>query len=154
MTNLKNKTVCFCDHGLFVSFARKLAPAFGKAYYYKPSGSAFRKSTDEKIGTGFPELERIDTPLLKADQIDLWVFLDLHMADLQCFLSDHGARVFGGRMGEEMETDRVEFKKYLKKLDLPVGPYEVVIGTEALKRYLQSHSDVYVKNFGLTRGVF
>src|SRR5689334_15330386 len=114
MMNLKNKTVCFVDNGLFVSFARHVAKEFGKAFYYVPYAGAFVQSRSLVVGDGFDEIERILNPLERIDEIDLWVFLDLYHSDLQMFLDSHGARVFGARKGEEMELRRWEFKKYLK----------------------------------------
>lgn len=146
MDNLKNKTVMFVDNGLFPEFARVIAKDFGKAYYTSPWQSSFPTSRELRVAEGYPELERTNRPLSLADKVDLWVFLDLYHADLQAFLEKHGARVFGARWGEEMELQRIDFKEYLQKIGLPVGPYAIVNGAEELEKYLADKKNKYIKN--------
>lgn len=144
--NLKSKTICVVDNGLFVSFARMLSKGFKKTYYYCPIWkSKSPRSQDLAPGCGFNDIEYIKYPLLKADEIDLWVFLDLFHSDLQCYLEDHGARVWGARRGEELELHRWEFKQYLKKIGLPVQPMEHIFGTNKLREYLKTVKNCYVK---------
>ena len=152
--NLKNKTVCIVDNGLFVSFARKIAPAFGRALYHKPFQNAFPTTNDLAPGRGFDELEWCEQPLLIADDIDLWVFLDLFQSGLQVFLREHGARVWGAGIGEDMELHRWEFKEHLKSLGLPVQHCEHVFGMDELRKCLKAvKKDVYVKT-SYVRGDF
>ena len=99
--NLKEKTICIVDNGLFVSFARTLAKGFGRTLYHKPFQSAFVRTNDLAPGRGFPELEWCEQPLAllgttpDEDEIDLWVFLDLYQGGLQEFLRSSGRRVWG-----------------------------------------------------------
>jgi hypothetical protein len=152
--DLKNKTVCVVDNGLFVSFARTLAKDFGRCLYYKPFASAFPKSNDLAPGRGFDELEWCEQPLLLADEIDLWVFLDLYQSGLQVFLRRQGARVWGAGEGEDRELHRWEFKEELKRLGLPVQHCEHVQGLEALRKCLKAtKKTVYVKT-SYVRGDF
>ena len=154
MTDLSKKTVCFIDSGgLFVSFARKVAKEFRKAYYYSPWASSFVRSHTLAPGVGFPEIERIKYLFDYADDIDLFVFLDIYQSDTQLFLEKHGARVWGARKGEEMELHRWEFKQYLKKIGLPVQPCEHIIGFKALREYLKKNSNKFVKT-SFVRGDF
>jgi hypothetical protein len=150
---LKTKTICVMDNGLFVSFARKIAPAFKKCYYYSPWQCAFPQSRAMVVGDGFDEIERIKQPLDKADEIDLWVFLDLYQGDLQTFLESHGARVWGCRHGEEIEMYRWEFHNHLKRLGLPTPQVDKIIGMAALREKLQSVKDKYIKT-SIVRGDF
>lgn len=151
MTKLTDKHVRFVDNGVFHAFARKLAPAFGKADYYSPWQSAFTSYRRTRLGEGFPELERVNYPLLDADKVDLWVFLDVFHSDLQIFLADHGARVFGARMGEELELHRWELKQWLKRHNLPVTG-DLIVGTNALEAFLEDKKDVFIKgDDGLAR---
>ena len=136
--NLSTKTVCIVDNGLFVSFARKIAPAFGRCLYHKPFQSAFPRTNDLSPGRGFDELEWCEQPLLIADEIDLWVFLDLYSSGLQVFLRELGARVWGAGRGEDMELHRWEFKEKLKELGLPVQHCEHLQGIDELRKYLKS----------------
>jgi hypothetical protein len=143
--NLKSKTVCWVDNGLFASFARKVAPEFGKVLYYTPWQEPFPKSIRVEVGDGFPEIERIQYPLARADEIDLWIFTDLFQSDLQVYLAGHGARVWGARYGEELELERWQMRQLLTKLGLPVAQGELVQGMPALRKYLASHNNVFVK---------
>lgn len=149
----KSKTVCFVDNGLYVSFARKLAPEFKKAYYYSSWQCAFPTSRQLLVGDGFDEMERVNFPLEIADEVDLWVFLDLYHSDLQLFLERHGARVFGARGGEDIELYRWEFKQHLKRIGLPVVGAEKIIGTAALREHLKKVTNKYVKT-SFVRGDF
>lgn len=152
--NLKNKTVCIVDNGLFVSFARKIAPAFGRCLYHKPFQSAFPRTNDLAPGRGFPELEWCEQPLLEADDIDLWVFLDLYSSGLQEYLRSKGARVWGAGRGEEMELQRWDFKEKLKKLGLPVQHCEHIKGIQNLREYLQSSKGTKYVKTSYVRGDF
>lgn len=158
-TNLKDKTVCVVDNGLFVSFARTLAKGFGRTLYHKPFQSAFVRTNDLAPGRGFEELEWCEQPLAllgatpEEDEIDLWVFLDLYQGGLQEFLRITGRKVWGSGMGEEMELHRWEFKQHLKKLGLPVQPMEHIFGMDALRTYLKKNENKYVKT-SFTRGDF
>lgn len=151
--NLKTKTVMVIDNGLFVSFSRKLASTFKKVYYHTPWQTAFPQSRTLSVGKGFPEIERVEYPLDRADEIDLWIFLDLYQSDLQLYLERHGARVWGCRKGEEMEMFRWEFRGYLKDLGLPVADAERVIGLAALRNYLKKVENKFVKT-SVVRGDF
>ena len=150
---LKSKTVCFMDNGLFVDFARNAAKGFKKAYYSTPFQSAFVRTNDLCVGKGFSEIEHCLQPLERHKEIDLWVFLDLYQSGLQGMLRDMGKRVWGAGDGEEMELNRWDFKKYLKTLGLPVQHVEHVKGFEALRLYLKKAKNVYVKT-SFTRGDF
>ena len=152
--NLKTKTVCIVDNGLFVSFARTIAKGFGRALYHKPFQSAFPRTNDLAPGRGFPELEWCEQPLLEADDIDLWVFLDLYQSGLQTYLREHGARVWGAGVGEDIELHRWEFKEKLKELGLPVQHCEHIRGMDDLRRYLKSHKGVCFVKTSFVRGDF
>lgn len=154
MLDLSKKTVCIVDNGLFISFARKIAPAFGRALYHKPFQSAFPRTNDLAPGRGFEELEWCEQPLLEADNIDLWVFLDLYQSGLQVFLRAHGARVWGAGTGEDMELHRWEFKERLKELGLPVQHCEHLQGMEDLRKYLKSAKGTKFVKTSYVRGDF
>lgn len=153
MVDLSKKHVRIVDNGLYVSFARHIAKSFGKADYYIPWQSYCPRSTDLFAGQGFDELRRVKFVLDDADDVDLWVFLDVYHADLQCYLEDHGARVWGGRRGEEMELYRWEFKKYLRSINLPVQPVEHIVGLDKLREFLRHKKDKFIKT-SFVRGDF
>jgi hypothetical protein len=138
-------TVCVCDCGLFVSIARRLAREFKRVLYFSPWVTAFPTSNSMLIGDGFDDIERINRPWDRIDEVDLWVFPDVYFADWQNMLVRLGKRVWGARNGELLELYRDESKQLLKELGLPVAPYEVIEGMEALRAYLRDHEDVWVK---------
>ncbi len=141
------------DNGLFGGFARGVAPAFGKADYFSSWVSRMPTLKRTKLWEGFPELETVRDPLLDADEIDLWVFLDLFHAPLQQHLVSLGARVWGSRNGDELELDRAGFKGLLNRLGLPVGEWELIKGTTKLRAFLKDKDGWYVKGrWGYERG--
>jgi len=152
--SLKDKTVCFVDNGLFISFCRKVAKDFGRALYHKPFQSAFPRTNDLAPGRGFPELEWCEQPQLIEDEVDLWVFLDLYQSGWQERLRKQGKRVWGAGVGEEMELHRWEFKEYLKKIGLPVQHCEHLKGIEELRKYLQSAKGTKYVKTSYVRGDF
>jgi hypothetical protein len=157
--NLKDKTICVVDNGLFVSFARTLAKEFGRVLYHKPFQSAFVSTNDIAPGQGFEEIEWCKQPLAllgatpEEDEIDLWVFLDLYQGGLQEFLRATGRRVWGSGMGEELELLRWEFKQHLKDLGLPVQKMERIYGMDQLREHLKKVDNKFVKT-SFVRGDF
>lgn len=156
---LKTKTVCIVDNGLFVSFARTLAKGFGRTLYHKPFQSAFVRTNDLVPGRGFAELEWCEQPLAllgatpEEDEIDLWVFLDLYQSGLQEFLRVTGRRVWGAGQGEEQELYRWKYKQHLKKLGLPVQDVARIVGMDSLREFLRKNENKFVKT-SYVRGDF
>ena len=62
--------------------------------------------------------------------------------------------VFGAGVGEKLETDRILFKKMLDSVSLPVIPFEVVKGFDALRKYLKANPKKVVKADAQYRGDF
>ena len=151
--NYKTKSICLIDNGIFCETAVKLSEFFGRVYYYSPWEETFVKSNNMLPGYGIPGVERINEPLKIIDDVDLWVFPDLYHAGLQFHLQELGKRVWGSRDGQELELLRDDSKKYLKKLGLPVGKYEVITGLDKLRAYLKEHDNKFVK-VSVTRGDF
>ena len=147
----KNKSVLVVDNGIFVEIAVALAKSFGKVMYYSPWEEAYVKSNNRLVGAGLPGIERVNDIFGVIDDTDLFVFPDLYHAGLQLHLESLGKRVWGSRMGEEIELERDAAKKYLKKLGLPVGKYRVIKGLDDLRKYLKEHDNVFVK-VSVTRG--
>lgn len=147
------KSVAVVDNGLFSELAIKLSESFGKVFYTSPWVSDLPSSTQTEIGEGFPSFERVKDIWEIIDEVDLFVFTDLHQGPLQEYLEKRGKRVWGSRNGDELETDRVAAKSYFKTLGLPQAPYEVVKGMVALRSYLKGRDGekLWVK-ISLTRG--
>ena len=79
------------------------------------------------------------------DEIDLFVFPDVNFGPLQLHLVSLGKRVWGTRMGEELELDRDASKKHMREIGIDIGPYAVITGMDALRRHLQANENQYVK---------
>lgn len=149
--NLGDKTVAIVDNGLFAELARTLSRSFGRVLYTSPWIADFPSSTKVELGEGFPEYERIRDIWEVIDEVDLFVFPDLHNGPLQEYLADQGKRVWGARMGDELETARVEAKAFFKTLGIPQGKYEVIQGMTALRKHLQGRNDKVWVKISLTR---
>lgn len=151
MEDLKSKTVCCVDNGLFAELARTLSRTFGKVYYTSPWVADFPSSTKVELGEGFPEYERVRDIWEVIDEVDLFVFSDLHQGPLQEYLVSQGKRVFGCRRGDELETARTEAKAYFTELGIPQAKYEVVQGLTALRKFIKGRKDKLWIKISLTR---
>lgn len=151
MRELSSKTVCIADNGLFAELARTLSRSFGRVLYTSPWVADFPSSTKTEIGDGFPEYERIKDIWEVMDEVDLFVFPDLHNGPLQEYLQAQGKRVWGARRGDELETARVEAKAYFETLGIPQGKYEVIQGMTALRKLLKGRKDKVWVKISLTR---
>lgn len=151
MNDYSNKTCCIVDNGLFTSLAITLAGKFGKVLYYQPWEQAFPRSNELLIGEGLPGVTRINSFWPVLADIDLFVFPDIFHGPLQVFLAKQGKRVWGGRLGENLEILRGLSKRWLKDVGLEVGPWRRVRGLDRLRDHLKAHDDQYVK-VSRTRG--
>jgi len=147
----KDKSVCVVDNGLFMDLAADLAKHFGTVYYTSPWVDEFPDSNAMILGKGLPDVNRVDDIWPLIDKVDLWVFPDVYYGRLQLYLEKIGKRVWGARMGEELELVRAASKRHMEKLGIPVGEYVVLRGIDALREHLKSHKDQWVK-ISLTRG--
>lgn len=143
--NLKNKTALVIDNGLFFHLADVLSREFGKVLYWTPWQKAFPKLVDKSLGVGFENVQRVDDRFEHYDDADVLVYPDVGYGPEQVYWRSKGKPVWGAGYGEALELERVLTKKLLAKLELPVGPYSVVVGCDALRTYLQEHKNVWVK---------
>jgi len=154
MTDLSSKTIYIREYGLFSSWAVKLAQYFGRVLYYCPFKSAFPRTTQFVIGTGFPEVERVTNFWDHVKEADVFFFPDVYDGDLQTHLREMGYPVWGAGKGEELELLRWQTKMFLKKdLGLPVQHCERIIGIDDLRDYLKEDENKYVK-ISMLRGDF
>ena len=149
--DLKSKTVLISDNSLFAELARTLSKSFGRVLYTSPWIADFPSSSKTEIGEGFPEYERVKDIWSIIDEVDLFVFPDLHNGPLQEYLVGRGKRVWGARMGDELETARTEAKDYFGTLGIPQAKYEVVQGMTALRKFLKGRKDKVWVKISLTR---
>ena len=152
-TDFSTRSVCVIDNGLFSELANTLSRSFGKVYYTSPWVSDLPSSTETEIGEGSPNFESVKDIWEIIDDVDLFVFTDLHQGPLQTYLVWIGKRVWGSRYGDELETARAEAKKYFDRIGIPQAPYEVIEGMNALREHLKSRDGqkLWVK-ISLTRG--
>ena len=144
--NPAEATALVIDNGLFAELSIRLARDFKKVYYHCPNHSAYPRWNSTLIGTGIPEIEVVTDLWGNAmDEANIVIFPDVGMGALQVHCEEMGKLVWGSRLGEDLELDRVATKDILKVAGLPVGKYEVVHGFAALRAYLKEHKDVYVK---------
>jgi len=145
MTSHRSRTCLVYDHGLFVELAVTLSRDFGRVLYYSPWETCAPKSNSRRIGEGVEGIERVADWASHIDEVDLWVFPDVYEGPLQEYLAKLGKRVWGCRMGEELELDRVAAKEHCRGLGIDIGPYKVLHGIDALRSHLKSRKNVFVK---------
>lgn len=144
---LGDKTVLVIDFGSQTEVAKRLSRDFGKTFYYVPSViNGFEDHKAHDIGRGVEGIERIYNFWDYYEQIDLFVFTDIYMGDLQNFLKRNGKRVFGSGGAGSLETERVQFKKILEEIGLPVNEYDVANGIDELDYKLRDVEDRYIKS--------
>lgn len=151
MTSYRGKTALVYDHGLFVELAVRLSRDFGRVLYYSPWECSAPKSNACCIGSGVEGIERVSSIWPHVDETDLFVFPDLYEGALQEYLVGQGKRVWGSRMGEELELDRAAVKEHCASVGIDVGPYTVVEGIDELRAHLEKHGNQFVK-IAHTRG--
>jgi hypothetical protein len=149
----KRLTVLVYDSGIFVEIARRLAEDFGRVLYFAPWASGYPTSRGLLIGGGDETIERVTDPwpFIENNEIDLYVFPDCYEGDLQSYLASQGKRVWGCRRGAELELDRPKAKEIMAKAGIPIGDYKEIIGLDALRKYLKTHEDHWIK-INSTRG--
>lgn len=147
MKDLKDVVAMVVDAGGFgPSVAERLAKDYKKVYLCIPNYDAWSKRNEREIGKGIENIEVVKTMFgPQLTEIDLCVFPDVGFMEDQEHMIDLGICVWGGRGGERLEQDRPYCKEIMKDIGLPVGPFEIVTGTKALREYIKEHEDVWVK---------
>jgi hypothetical protein len=164
MYNLKEKTALVIDNGMYFETARSLAKSFGKVYYFCEYHSAYPGIDKAAIGNEYRQGHALhsfdDLPVCRItelwdviDSVDIAVFPDVGNGDLAEYLRKQGIPVFGAGCGEVLELGRVKAKAMIAEEGLAVDPYEMVIGTTALREALKEPGSCYIK-ISKYRGVF
>jgi len=144
--DLRSKTVLVCCQPLFVSLAERLARDFGKVYLNVPFAGSFPSMNHGRVGQGLPGVDLVDDVFgPHFDDVELFVFPDLYNAALQIQLEQMGKRVWGSRNAEELEIYRELCKEKMEGMGLPVQPWKIVKGVDALRRHLKANKDQHVK---------
>jgi len=146
MIDLSKKKVLIYGYGLFECFlAMRMARDFKEVMLYTPWKGSYPLPTKNLIGTGLPGVTKVDDFFAEVDGSDLICFFDVGDGDLQQSLRAQGKRVLGAGTADILENDRVGFKKVLESVGLPVGPYQVAKGMDALHAALKAEKDKWVK---------
>lgn len=147
MRDFSSKSVLVIDHGLFFSWAQKLAPAFGEcSYYVSPADDLFPTARKALIGDGFKGIKRVQNLYDAVRRADLIVCPDVFLGDLAEHLrTDMGKRVWGAFKAEELELDRWRAKQVMERAGLPSNPTVKLIGLQALRDHLRTATDKFVK---------
>lgn len=148
---MTNRTVCVVDHGQFVDLAQWLGDHFDRVLYCT-AWQCFMPESN-KCMSGYGLVEVIESIWDHLDEIDLFVFPDIYHGPTQRYLESIGKRVWGSREGENLEIWRTDAKSYMKEQGINIGPYEVVKGTDSLRKALKGTKDKFVK-ISKTRGDF
>lgn len=143
--DFSRKSVCVVCSPLFISFAERLSRDFGRTLLHVPTSGTFVTLDQGMVGSGIPGVEKIDAIWDHIDEVDLWVFPDIGFSSLQIYLERLGKRVWGSRNGEELEQYREVCKEIMEKEGLPVAPWKIVTGMDALRAHLAQHKDQFVK---------
>ena len=162
-SKLSDVVAMVVDNDLFTEIAVTLAPSFKKMYYFNQAAlRAFPRINGAKIGDGMEGIEVVDSLWHDFENVDLYIFPDIHSGPTQDRLLAMGKLVWGCRGAEEIEVNRIATKKLMAKWGLNVGPYEVVMGITALRDRLKQHKVTYyssndvmwIKIDGMHRGHF
>ena len=151
MNDYTSKSVCLIDDGLSSYWPERLAKIFGRVFYCPRWKNAFPSELQKRIGEDLIDVQRVLDPFDVKNDTDLFLFLDVYDAPLQKELKEQGKLVWGSQHGENMELYREEAKTLFKELGLPVGPWEQVIGTQELRKFLKENPEWFVK-LSITRG--
>ncbi len=144
--DFSKQTALVIDQGLYVHVAQRLAQSFGRVLYYCNGWrTAFPVSERFNVGAGLEGIQRVPNAWDHVENADLIVFPDTYFAGEQAFLRRQGKRVWGSGHAEILELYRDELKTVMKSAGLPVAPYRIIVGIDALRDYLRDNPGVYVK---------
>jgi hypothetical protein len=140
------------DHGLFTSFAERLAEDHDVKYFVPFADRSFPKHGPAMLGEGLKNVERVNNWETYIDSVDFVVFPDVGFMFLAEWLRSHGYKVWGAGLGEKLEVQRWRAKETMRELGLPVGKCQLVTGMTALREYIRNNEGTYIKISGF-RGV-
>ena len=151
--SLKNKTCIVYDLGLWTENARRLARDCAKVIYFVPWAEAFSEPFKRVIGEGLEGLTRIDDFWSEVDKADFVFIPDNQCAGITEYLKAHGYPTAGAGNAERIELDRWYGRGIQEKNGLPVQETYRVKGVTALREFVKSHKNMYVKVDNQFRGI-
>lgn len=160
MKPISEVTACVVDLGIFIEVSRVLARTYKKVFYCNPSGvTQFTDPDQSMIGYGFPEIEVVHNVGEAINRgAELLIYLDTsHGQDQVAYAEKCGLHVWGSRLAERFELDRLKCKKKQEDLKLALGPYWVIHGITELRKFMENpkgKGKKYYLKISFTRGVF
>jgi len=153
MTDLSDKKCLCIDYGYFTEVAVKLAQSFGKVWYYCFWEDACPTWHKYILGSGMENVEKVWNIWDYIDEVDLVVFPHVYQGSFQRWLRGKHIPVFGSGKGEDMELYRDRMKEILSELKLDVNEYKVLPGLSALREYLKTRDNKFIKSNVLRGGM-
>ncbi len=141
------------DFGLFCEIARTLAlQGAEKVGFFSDFASAFPSQYQLQVGAGFQNVVRINDFYPLIGQGYTWIMPDILHGGLAVHLEGLGENVWSAKYAEDVELFRIECKELFEQLKIPVPKWDVVVGITALREYLKTHENVFIK-ISLIRGM-
>lgn len=142
-----NYTVCIVDNigGAYLPIARHLSQYFSKTFYHSVNQNPFPRYGIDAVGTGYPEIEKVDEFWGRVDEFDIIFFTDLYFNDWGKHLRSMGKMVWGGCPSDVVETDRKLFKQELDRVNLPAVKTTYITGIDNLLKFLSKKEDMWIK---------
>lgn len=142
------------DHGLCIEGALKLVEDGHSVAYFTP----WQKDFPEHgliIGSGFPNLERVEKFTPALERADMLVCFDTYSTDRAMQARKAGKPVWSARGAEEYELDRIKMKQLQERVKLPTQKWEIIKGIDALLRKLmdEKFTKKWIKSTGKHRGL-
>lgn len=150
MMDLSSKSVVVLDHSMFMELALRLArDGFGTVYYVDPTWEQARARIDHAItGDGFSEIVRVKEIWDVIEKVDCAVFPDTYHSGMQDIIERKmGVPVWGGRKADNLELNKIGFRKIQEELGMAVPDYQIVHGLEALRDFCKDpeNDDHWIK---------
>lgn len=138
---------CVIDYGTFTSIAEKLSETMKEVFYYSPYEEEYQDIRRHAMGMGIPKVTKINDIFEPEifNKIDLFIFPDIGYGGLQKHLKSLGKAVWGTMGVNDIEISRTLFVDVIKQAGLPIIHSEKITGMTALRNYLQTVSDKYIK---------
>jgi len=153
LKDVKDLTVMVVDNGIFCEAAIRMARDAKRVLYFPGGTGVAPRLREQKIGSGMPEIEVVDSPFKYHKEVDLYYFTDIYHGDMQDMLVSLDKPVWGSRIGQDMELKRDKLKKELKKRGLLVAPWVKIVGLTNLREYLKKNGEGKFVKVNYYRGI-
>lgn len=153
--DLSKESVLILDYGYYCGLAAALGGKDGYGQvFYGTNWHGYCPTPDKCfMGMGVPGLIHVEEHEDYVDLADIIAFFDVGDYAKQRALKRQGKKVFGGAGTELIELNREYFKRVLEQAGLSTPPFEVIVGIDNLRAYLEKNEDVWVKGDSKWRGL-